>query len=219
MPNELSADSAGDMALTDGPVTEIEATNDKFAAIISATKDAVILIVPGFENSGDEHWQTLWQEKFPNAVRVEQDSWFKANKDAWVSKLNDYIKQCGDKKILLVAHSLACATIKHWADEYFATTRAKIIGALLVVPADVDIPVGGIEGFAPMPLGPIPFNTMVVASEDDQIVSIQRAELFARSWRAQFRSVGKKGHINAASGIGNWPEGIGLLKELLEMGE
>jgi hypothetical protein len=37
----------------------------------------------------------------------------------------------------------------------------------------------------------------------------------AADWGAQAQSVGALGHINADSGLGDWPEGRALLRSLL----
>lgn len=195
---------------------QIEVSDADFEAIRAHTRHAIILIIPGLGSSGAEHWQTLWETKLPNAVRVEQDDWVHANKNEWVRKLNEYIERCGDEEIILIAHSLACPTVVHWVNEHAAITRAKILGALLVAPADVDIPVEGINDFSPLPLEKaLPFKSIVAASEDDPIVAIERAEQFAQSWGAQIKKVGKRGHINAASNLGYWKQGIEFLQELL----
>ena len=39
------------------------------------------LIVPGLNNSGPKHWQSFWAKSLPNAVRVEQRSWDKPQKE------------------------------------------------------------------------------------------------------------------------------------------
>ncbi len=59
-----------------------------------------------------------------------------------------------------------------------------------------------------MPLIPLPFPSIVVASTDDPCVSLDRAELFARSWGSRLVNLGKAGHINSASRLGSWPEGL-----------
>ena len=69
-----------------------------------------------------------------------------------------------------------------------------------------------------MPLRPLPFPTTVVASSDDPYVSLERAELFARSWGSKLVCVGAAGHVNAASGLGAWPAGLDLLRELARRG-
>jgi predicted alpha/beta hydrolase family esterase len=37
--------------------------------------DADILIVPGVNGSGPDHWQTRWERKLSTARRVEQADW------------------------------------------------------------------------------------------------------------------------------------------------
>ena len=53
----------------------------------------------------------------------------------------------------------------------------------------------------------------VVASENDEYVTIERARMFAEAWGSMFFDVGRKGHINALSNLGEWEEGRALLKE------
>jgi len=55
----------------------------------------------------------------------------------------------------------------------------------------------------------------VVASTDDPYVTVDRAEFFARSWGSRFVTIPQGGHLNASSGLGEWPAGKKLLKELL----
>src|SRR5438876_2555800 len=48
-------------------------------------KDTDILIVPGYTNSGPEHWQTRWQSKLSTARRVEQVEWTKPVREDWTA--------------------------------------------------------------------------------------------------------------------------------------
>jgi hypothetical protein len=57
---------------------------------------------------------------------------------------------------------------------------------------------------------------VVVASSDDPWMTIERAEDLARGWGSLFVDAGPQGHLNAASGIGWWEEGQGLLDRLLD---
>lgn len=171
-----------------------------------------ILILPGWQDSGPDHWQSRWLRKYPNAVKVVQNDWMFAKKDEWVTTLNDYIK-CYDE-VILVGHSLACATIAHWAKEYGGT---KVKGALLVSPSDTeaaDFP-KEITGFSPMPLQDLNFKTTVVTSEDDPYVTMERAKYFAERWGGELVNIGPSGHINTDAGFGDWPEGEKLLQELI----
>jgi predicted alpha/beta hydrolase family esterase len=66
-----------------------------------------------------------------------------------------------------------------------------------------------------MPLMKMPFPTIVVASTNDPMVVEPRSRVFAEAWGAEYRVIGAKGHINADSGLGDWPEGQAWLDELI----
>lgn len=177
----------------------------------------IILILPGWQDSGPEHWQNRWLKKYPNAVKVVQKDWMYPKKEEWVKTLNEYIEKYKDLEIVLVGHSLACATIAYWSKEYFSKNKAKIKGALFVCASNVDrenFP-KEIEGFRPMPLEKLNFKTIVVASDNDPSVDIDTAKHFAKSWGAEFINIGLHGHINIAAGFGDWPEGEIILERLL----
>lgn len=178
----------------------------------------MILILPGWQDSGPEHWQSLWLKKYPNAIKVEQKDWMYPKKNEWVLTLNKYIARGGGSEIILVGHSLACATIAHWSNEYAAQCPIKIKGALLVSPSDVEaknLP-KEIQGFSPMPLQHLPFKTIVVASDNDPYVTIARATYFAQCWNAELINIGHAGHINTDAGFGEWQEGERILQKLLQ---
>ena len=181
-------------------------------------KQVKILILPGWQDSKQQHWQSIWLKKYPNAIKVFQDNWMYPRKHEWVKTLDEYIKNESNNSIILVGHSLACATIAHWSKEYFSKNSTKIIGALLVSPADVDRPdfPKEIKGFSPMPLEPLNFNTIVVGSEDDPYVNIDRSKYFAQCWKAKLVNIGPRGHINVDAGLGDWPDGEKLLQQLMK---
>ncbi len=90
--------------------------------------------------------------------------------------------------------------------------------ALLVAPADVDSLAhtpAETRCFAPMPLDALPFPATVVVSRNDPFVSFERGRLFAKAWGAELVDLGSVGHINAASGLGDWPAGRECLERLL----
>ena len=173
--------------------------------------DTRFLTVPGLASSGPNHWQTIWEVQYPHLFsRVEQVNWDWPVKDEWVTKLQERISKLNQPTIL-VAHSLGCITVAHWAQEY---TSEHIKGAFLVAPADADLSkrLNFVIGFTPIPTQKLPFKSMVVASTNDIYATINRSETFARNWGSEFINIGKKGHINAVSGLGDWSEG----KQILE---
>jgi serine hydrolase len=172
-----------------------------------------VLIVPGLGGSGSSHWQTRWEVTLPRAERVCQRDWDRPDRGAWVAAFGAALER-GSEPAVVVAHSLGCAVVAH---AVLAGAQARIRAALLVAPADVDATQfthPQTASFAPMPLAPLPFAATVVASADDPFVSIDRARAFASAWRAPLVEVGRLGHINADSGLGDWKAGRALLDQL-----
>jgi len=173
-----------------------------------------ILIIPGFRNSGESHWQTLWANNMPYAQRVQMPNWDFPRRTEWVDALDDAIAEAEfSAPPILVAHGLGCITVAHWVEEH----QRSIHAALLVAPTDPERPDTPelLKGFSPVPLFELPFTSHVVASTTDPNVSLERAREFADAWRSAFTSVGPRGHLNGAAGFGEWPRGEAMLKELL----
>jgi uncharacterized protein len=173
--------------------------------------DAAVLIMPGLGNSGDDHWQTLWENKY-GFQRVQQDNWDTPVKAEWLARVDDCVMKSQVGNVVLVGHSLACSTIVSWAEKY----HRQIKGALLIAPSDTeaDSYPPGTTGFNPMPLFKLPFPSIVVASANDPYVTSDRAHYFSSAWGSHLEIIGNAGHINVASGHGEWSEGLDFLKRL-----
>lgn len=164
--------------------------------------------VPGYTGSGPEHWQTLWERDDPSFARIEQRDWDRPDAAEWPAAIEAAVRGAA-KAVVLVAHSCGVTAVAHWAKRY----APEIAGAFLVAPPDperVDLE-QAVRDFGPVPLDPLPFPAMVVASEDDATCDVEKARALAAVWGAQFVSAGNQGHINTASGHGPWPEGRRLL--------
>jgi predicted alpha/beta hydrolase family esterase len=167
----------------------------------------LVLILPGLGNSGPQHWQSLWEKAY-GYQRVQQTNWDHPRLADWLSNLNAAVS-AAPHGVVLVAHSLACSLVAHFAHAAGAATE-RVRGAFLVSPADVETArctPPEVRCFSPIPLAPLPFPARVLASSDDPYVDRERAAYFAACWRAEFVDVGAHGHINASSGLGAWPEG------------
>jgi predicted alpha/beta hydrolase family esterase len=173
-----------------------------------------VLVLPGYGGSGAEHWQTLWERAHPEFRRVEARDWEHPDRAEWVAALDAAVRATG-AGIVLVAHSLACLQVVHFAAEHPDSARA-IRAALLVAPPDPKAPVfpAVITGFDTVPMNPLPFPAIVVGSTNDPYGTPEFTATCAKAWGARFVSVGAKGHVNAASGLGAWEEGWELLKSL-----
>ncbi|MBF5041595.1 alpha/beta hydrolase [Aggregicoccus sp. 17bor-14] len=171
-----------------------------------------VVIVPGLDNSGPQHWQTLWVPRLPaGSVRVEQADWQQPELEAWVRTLDAAIARCAAPPVL-VAHSLGCSTVVHWA----ARMSRPVKAALLVAPPDLARPdvLDVLRPFAPVPARPLPFPSVLVASSDDPYASLSASRELARAWGSRFVDAGAVGHLNTASGLGDWPQGWALLQGL-----
>src|SRR5262249_44691784 len=97
---------------------------------------ATVLVVPGWQNSGPRHWQTIWEQQSPIFLRVQQRDWEFPHRQGWVERIAEEVQQ-SPAPIVFAAHSLGCVAVAHWC-EASPNALHKIKGALLVAPADVD---------------------------------------------------------------------------------
>jgi predicted alpha/beta hydrolase family esterase len=176
--------------------------------------EADILILPGLGNSGPGHWQVRWAERMATAAIVEQADWDEPDLDDWVATI-DQACRLTTRPVVLVAHSLSCTAVAHAAPRLPDNVR----GAFLVAPTDIELSPAAppeVIQFRPIPRDPFPFPSMVVASDNDPYVSIDRAVEFATCWGSDFHQAGEAGHINVASGHGPWPEGLLMFTRLMQ---
>ena len=172
---------------------------------------ATILTLPGIHGSGANHWQTAWEKALPGARRVPAADWDRPDCGVWVAALERAVADAGPGAVL-VAHSLGCLQVVHWARD----TRLRVRGALLVAPPDPDAPAFPVEasGFKPLPTSPLPFSSTLVASTNDPYAGWAFARRCADAWGSRLIDAGPRGHINADSDVGDWPEGRRWLDDL-----
>jgi len=167
-----------------------------------------VLLVPGIGNSGPGHWQSLWQAKHPDVGRVMQRDWDHPVCDEWVETLDQAVGQATAPPIL-VAHSLGCLTIAHWA----ARLERPCFAVLLVAvpdPSRSAFPEAAI-GFATLPLALCEYRVTVVSSDDDPYATMAYTEEQVAVWGAEHVRLSQRGHINAASGLGDWVDGWAIV--------
>jgi uncharacterized protein len=176
-----------------------------------------ILLLPGLGNSGPRHWQSVWHSEGNGCVRIQQRDWDRPELSEWLSTLQAIVSE-SSQPLVLVAHSLSCSLVAHFAARH-GSAEGRIRAALLVAPADVDSTdhtPPETRSFAPLPLALLPFPSTVVASQNDPFVTFERARGVAHAWGAEFVDAGTVGHINADSELGAWLDGKRCLARLLE---
>jgi uncharacterized protein len=175
-------------------------------------RDTRVLILPGWQNSGPDHWQSRW-ERLHGDLRVEQADWEWPRRGDWMARLDEVLQQ-DDTPTLLAAHSLGCHLVAAWAAH--SRHSARVRGALLVAIPDVeraDMP-PQLHGWRPAVRQRLPFPAIAVLSTDDPYGELARTQGMAWDWGARIELAGARGHLNGESGLGDWLEGRALLQSL-----
>jgi hypothetical protein len=167
-----------------------------------------VILVPGIGNSGPGHWQSLWQATHADVGRIIQRDWDHPVRDDWVATLDQAVGQAPAPPIL-VAHSLGCLAVAHWA----AQSAGPCFAILLVAVPDPSGPAFPKEaiGFATVPTALRKYRVTVVSSNDDPYATMTYSEKQVSAWGAEHIRLDQRGHINAASGLGDWADGWAIV--------
>ena len=177
-----------------------------------------VVIVPGLRDHVPEHWQTLLERKLPKALSVPRMDRDKLSSAAWVNMLDRTLAEI-DGPVVLVAHSAGVMIVVHWARVH----RRPIKGALLAAPPDFESPLPdgyptmetlAQNGWLPTPRDRLPFQSIVGASTNDPLGRYDRVSDLAAAWGSRLVNLGDVGHLNPASGYGEWPRAQSLIREL-----
>ena len=176
-----------------------------------------VLLLPGWMDSGPGHWQTEWALAH-GAWRLPQDDWLRPRRGDWSAQLEEALIRRADaglhQPVILAAHSLGCHLVANWA----AHTRRshQVAGALLVAPPDLsreDLP-PALWPWRPAQASPLPFPSLMAVSSDDPYAHLQASAALCQAWGSSWWNLGPRGHLNADSGLGAWPEGWQALQAL-----
>ena len=174
---------------------------------------ATVLIVPGLRDHVDAHWQTLLASELASRGRPVRTVAPMGRIGLGLARKLEAIERTAQDiagPIVVVAHSGGCVMLAHWARR----TARPVLGALLATPPDFDEPMpegyptlAALEaaGWLPVPRAPLPFPSIVAASQDDPLARFTRVAELARSWGSTLVDLGEVGHLNPASGFGPWP--------------
>jgi uncharacterized protein len=173
---------------------------------------AGIIILPGIGGSGAEHWQSRWETEGSAFSRFAPANWDEPRLDDWMSALDAAVTQVKAPPVL-VAHSLACLLVAHWQMK----SALPVAGAMLVAVPDPDGVAFPLEAasFANPPTGRFRFPSVLIASGSDPYAVPEYSRMRARQWGSQLLEVGDLGHINTASGVGDWVDGRATLRDFM----
>lgn len=175
---------------------------------------ATVVFVAGYGNSPGDHWQTRWHQQMPGSLWVTQSNWDHPVRAEWVEGVQRTVAQIAGP-VFFITHSLGGLTVAAWSREH----AHPVAGALLVSVPDADAPgfPSSIRGYASPQRAPLRFPALMVASSNDHYITLERSRELARDWNCDWHNVGAHGHINAASNLGDWPEGRQLLAQIFKM--
>lgn len=180
--------------------------------------NTTVLIIPGLREHVEEHWQTLLAARLPKVRIVPPIEVNKLSCSARVEAIQQELDKI-EGPVILVAHSAGVLMVAHWAVKY----QRKIKGALLAAPPDLNASwpdsypspsVLSMNGWSPVPQGKLPFPSIIAASNNDHLASIDAVKTLAELWGSQFLELGDVGHLNPASGFGDWPLADSLISSL-----
>ncbi len=181
-----------------------------------------VLIVPGLRVHVAGHWQSLLEARLRAAGRPVVAVKPMGRADLDCDARVDAIERASysiDGPVVIVAHSGGVIMVAHWAQ----FTRRPVRGALLAVPPDFETPmpagyptVAELDGagWLPVPRAALPFPSIVAASRNDPLAGYERVAELARQWGSRLADLGEVGHLNPASGYGDWPGADQFIDEL-----
>lgn len=180
------------------------------------------VVVPGLRGEAPSHWQELFSARTGHAVTVpfpDEGLWHSI--DERVRLLGETVAAVAGP-VILVAHSAGVVATVRWARSLpdGDPALANVVGAVLATPPDfgVDWPEPhprpaelSAAGWEPIPRRRLPFPSIVAASRNDPLARYRTTAGLAECWGSRLVDIGDAGHLNPASGYGEWP----LLDELL----
>lgn len=167
-----------------------------------------ITMVPGYQGSPPEQWQSRWEADLPQSSRIAPSSWDEPELEDWLAALDRTAGVRGGDTVL-VAHSLGCLAAAEWLLRNPDGAR----GAFLVTPPDpaaASFPQPAATFRAPR-LQELPVPGLLIASESDPYCALPAAGAIAAAWKVPVVNAGELAHINEKSGVGAWEQGRNLL--------
>jgi predicted alpha/beta hydrolase family esterase len=177
----------------------------------------ITLLVPDLDCDRPGYWQDHWQRTRIDCRAVDIGGSGRPDRNSWVSRIDGALHRT-DAPVVLVGHGLGALAIASWVELLGQEIGNQIAGALLIAPRDpgADGADSRLQAFAPLPATVFPFPALVVASDDDPLLSSDRAFSLARQWGAGFARFDGCGDF---CGLGWWPEGEELLDRFIDLVE
>lgn len=178
----------------------------------AARRAVPTVVIPGWQGSGEDHWQTWLEQQLTDAGRTTRRPQFtdldRPQLDDWLGALRASLADLPPDGYDVVAHSLgAVLWLHHVADPEVSPRAARV---LLVAPPSPATDIAEIAGFFPPPMDVDTVRrgadgTVLVGGDDDPYLPEGIAEAYGRPLKIATTIVESGGHLNPDSGYGPWP--------------
>jgi uncharacterized protein len=179
-----------------------------------------VLIVPGLRDHVDVHWQTLLSKRLSKVKTVPPMGRNELECSKRIQAIEATIATI-EGPVLIVAHSGGCIMVSHWAR--ISSHAHRVRGALLATPPDFERPMPegypsldalSAGGWLPLARQRLPFRSLVASSDNDPLASRESVLTLASDWGSEVIDLGAVGHLNPASGYGEWAMANVLIERL-----
>jgi|SRR6476469_1899142 len=177
-----------------------------------AKRSVPTVVIPGWQGSGEGHWQSWLEDELQGAGRETRRPLFADldNPDLtdWLGALRATLADLPADGYDVVAHSLgAVLWLHHVADPSGSPIPARV---LLVAPPDPATSLAEIAAFFPPPLDIDAVRhgadgTVLVAGDTDPYLPRGIADAYGRPLMIATTVIEGGGHLNVESGYGAWP--------------
>lgn len=170
------------------------------------------VVIPGWQGSGDGHWQSWLEARLREAGRATARPAFadldRPELSDWLAALRTTLYAHEPDGFDVVAHSLGAVLWLHHVTEPGATPRPARVA--LVAPPSPATEVPDIAGFFPPPLDVDAVRrgadgTVLVAGDDDPYLPEGIAAAYGAPLKIATTVIAGGGHLNADAGYGEWP--------------
>ena len=178
-----------------------------------------VLLVPGLRDESPAHWQSLLAARLPNARALPARGKENIDLDARIDEIESAVSTA-KMPVVIVAHSAGSIATIHW----LLRTRLKPLGVLLATPPTFasalppeypSLAEFKKAGWLPLPQARLTAPCIVAASRDDPLGPFGSVGALAHSWGAELVDLGEVGHLNPASGYGEWDQAVPLIRSLV----
>ncbi|MDD5717619.1 MAG: alpha/beta hydrolase [Sulfuricurvum sp.] len=165
-----------------------------------------VLMLHGWGGSDDPHWQAWLSgeivKKYGAVNFPLLDNPHFPSKNRWMKQVKALLSEFNPD--IVICHSLANILWFHLCNEGEISPIKRL---LLVAPPSLNCTLETLKSFFPLEAPTTLFakEAMLVTSDNDPYMSADEAQLLQKSLAIPMNVIHNGGHINTASGYGEWP--------------